>query len=74
MFLLQHWRYNHYHQEYNFHKSIYDFETLVQVLNDAGFNNAKEYETIKDFGLDLGDWSTGEIATYPVSLNVKARK
>ncbi len=60
--------------EYNFHKSIYDFETLVQVLNDAGFNNAKEYETIKDFGLDLGDWSTGEIATYPVSLNVKARK
>ena len=60
--------------QYNFHKSVYDFETLVQVLTDAGFRNAQPYETVKDFGLDLGDWSTGDIAGQPVSLNVKARK
>ena len=60
--------------QYNFHKSVYDFETLVQVLTAAGFTNAQPYETVKDFGLDLGDWSTGDIADQPVSLNVKARK
>ena len=60
--------------EYNFHKSVYDHETLVQVLNDAGFSNSQPYETVKDFGLDIGDWSTGEIANLPVSLNVIATK
>ena len=60
--------------QYNFHKSVYDLETLVQVLNDAGFNNSQPYETVKDFGLDIGDWSTGEIENQPISLNVKARK
>ena len=60
--------------EYNFHKSVYDFETLAQILAEAGFSNSEEYETIKDFGIELGDWSTGEIAGHPVSLNIKTRK
>jgi len=60
--------------QYNFHKSVYDFETLAQILAEAGFSNSEEYETIKDFGIELGDWSTGEIAGHPVSLNIKTRK
>ena len=60
--------------EYNFHKSVYDFATLTQVLTEAGFSNAQTYETVKDFGLDLGDWSTGKIADNPISLNMTARK
>ena len=60
--------------EYNFHKSIYDFETIVQLLTQAGYSNTQRYDTVKDFGIDLGDWSTGKIEDLPVSLNVKARK
>ena len=60
--------------EYNFHKSVYDFETLVQVLNDAGFSHSQSFETVKDYGLDIGDWSTGKIANLPISLNIKATK
>ena len=60
--------------QYNFHKSIYDYKTLTQVLSEAGFNSFQSYDTVQDFGLDLGDWSTGKIAGQPVSLNVKAKK
>lgn len=60
--------------QYNFHKSIYDSATLTEVLEAAGFKNCKEYNTLADFGVDLGDWSTGQIAEMPVSLNMKAYK
>tara|TARA_B100000780_G_C21126621_1_gene457382 strand:- start:8671 stop:9291 length:621 start_codon:yes stop_codon:yes gene_type:complete len=60
--------------EYNFHKSIYDLETMSEVLAEAGFRDSQEYDTVEDFGIDLGDWSTGEVGKFPVSLNVKTHK
>tara|TARA_B110000027_G_scaffold133233_1_gene161190 strand:+ start:1061 stop:1681 length:621 start_codon:yes stop_codon:yes gene_type:complete len=60
--------------QYNFHKSIYDYKILTQVLSQAGFSNSESYDTVQDLGLDLGDWSTGKIAGQLISLNVKAKK
>ncbi len=60
--------------EYNFHKSIYDFETIDELMSLAKFKDIQEYTTQEDFGVDLGDWSTGRIASLPISLNVKAVK
>jgi predicted SAM-dependent methyltransferase len=59
---------------YNFHKSVYDEETLANLFRKTGFIAATSYDTQKDFGTDLGDWSTGEIKSFKISLNMKATK
>ena len=64
--------------ENDFHKSIYDFKNLSELLNQANFKNSTTWNCMEDFGVELNDWSDG---TYNVnskkikiSLNVKAIK
>lgn len=60
--------------QYNFHKSVFDHKELKQHLLKAGFSSIEAFDTLSDFGVDLGDWSTKTIAGHPVSLNLKATK
>ena len=64
--------------ENDFHKSIYDFKILSELLNQANFKNPTTWNCTEDFSVELNDWSDG---TYNVnnkkikiSLNVKAIK
>tara|TARA_B110000037_G_scaffold223077_1_gene301832 strand:- start:2264 stop:2908 length:645 start_codon:yes stop_codon:yes gene_type:complete len=64
--------------ENDFHKSIYDFKILSELLSKANFKNSTTWNCMEDFGVELNDWSDG---TYNVnnkkvkiSLNVKAIK
>tara|TARA_S200000501_G_C20855220_1_gene757442 strand:- start:1619 stop:2263 length:645 start_codon:yes stop_codon:yes gene_type:complete len=64
--------------ENDFHKSIYDFKTLSELLKKLNFNHIENWESKKDFGVELDDWSSG---TYninnkkiKISLNIKALK
>ena len=64
--------------ENDFHKSIYDFKILSELLSKANFKNAAIWNSKEDFGIELNDWSDG---TYNVnnkkikiSLNIKATK
>lgn len=59
---------------YNFHKSVFDRDTLTRLLQDTGFQQVQSYDTVEDFGTELGDWSTGKISGVPISLNLKACK
>lgn len=62
--------------QYNFHKSLYNLKSLRQLLENCGYSNVLEWETLVDFGVDLGDWSNGTFATkqgaMSISLNLKA--
>jgi predicted SAM-dependent methyltransferase len=61
--------------QYNFHKSLYNLKSLRELLVHCGYSNILEWETLADFGVDLGDWSNGTFATtqgaLPISLNLK---
>ena len=62
--------------QYNFHKSLYNLKSLRQLLENCGYSNVLEWETLVDFGVNLGDWSNGTFATkqgaMSISLNLKA--
>lgn len=64
--------------QYNFHRSLYNREALCKLLGETGFTNATEWKTLEDFGVDLGDWSSGSIrfngTSKYISLNIKAVK
>jgi predicted SAM-dependent methyltransferase len=64
--------------EYNFHKSIYNHDGLSELLLDNGFHFIESWNSIKDFGIDIGDWSSSKIETkyglIDISLNLKAVK
>jgi predicted SAM-dependent methyltransferase len=60
--------------EYNFHKSVYDFKFLQELCINSGFKLAQKYETVKEFGAEIGDFSTYEINGIPVSVNIQAFK
>lgn len=60
--------------EYNFHKSVYNQGALTRVLEGAGFTRVEPWETTREFGRDLGDWSSRSISGVPISLNLKAVK
>lgn len=62
--------------QYNFHKSVYNLESLTKLLENCGYTNVLKWKTLVDFGVDLGDWSnrtftTNQEAKY-ISLNLKA--
>ena len=63
--------------EYNFHKSIYNEVSLRNLLHKCGFNDIVVWDTKSDFGVDIGDWSTGiissDIGKIPVSINLKGK-
>ena len=64
--------------EYNFHKAVFNKLFLSNYLSSHGFKSISEWDTLTDFGKDLGDWSNGKIKTskgkVEVSLNLKAVK
>jgi predicted SAM-dependent methyltransferase len=60
--------------EYNYHKSVYDNKLLCELCLNSGFNIASKYSTLEEFGSTVGDFSTYEINSIPVSINIKAIK
>jgi predicted SAM-dependent methyltransferase len=64
--------------EYNFHKGVFNIALLSNLLISCGFNGVQTWNTLEDFGIDLGDWSNKGFDTpagnIPVSLNIKAIK
>jgi len=62
--------------EYNFHKSLYNKESLTKLIESCGFSQVKDWETKGEFGTDIGDWSSGKFKTLhglvSISLNLKA--
>lgn len=64
--------------EYNFHKSMYNFDYLFNVLKNSNYDNIEEWNTIQDFGQTIGDWSDSLFKTNDgdvlISLNIKAIK
>lgn len=64
--------------EYNFHKGVFNKSLLSNLLISCGFNCVQTWNTLEDFGVDLGDWSNKGFDTptgnIPVSLNIKAVK
>lgn len=64
--------------EYNFHKGIFNKNLLSNLLVSCNFNSVQTWNTLEDFGIDLGDWSNKSFETpagdIPVSLNIKAVK
>lgn len=63
--------------EFNFHKSIYNNESLVRLLKTCGYIDIMEWDTKTDFGVDLGDWSNKSFPSpsgpQMISLNLKGR-
>jgi predicted SAM-dependent methyltransferase len=64
--------------EYNFHKSMYNFDFLSNILKNSNFNNITEWSTLEDFGQSIGDWSDRQFKTNEgnvlISLNIKGSK
>jgi predicted SAM-dependent methyltransferase len=64
--------------EYNFHKSMYNYNSLSSVLKNSNFHKISKWETIEDFGQTIGDWSDSLFKTNNgdilISLNIKAAK
>jgi predicted SAM-dependent methyltransferase len=64
--------------KYNFHKSLYTSLFLKNLLMQCGFREIKEWDDITDFGVKIGDWSSGTFDTksgpLPISLNLKGIK
>ncbi len=62
--------------EFNFHKSIYNFDSLVELLVNTGFIEVAVWDPLQVFGKDIGDWSTRTYQTPQgktmVSLNLVA--
>lgn len=62
--------------EYNFHKSVYNKKNLERLFEMCGYSGVTEWNTIEDFGVDLGDWSSRSFAPpkemRQISLNLKA--
>jgi len=60
--------------EYNFHKSVYNYDLLSSHLEFNGFDNIQSYEPIELFNNNIGDFSTYEIEEIKISLCIKAIK
>ena len=62
----------------DFHKSIYDFKELKNILEKNNFKDIKTWETKDVFGESIGDWSDGfykfDGKEYKVSLNLVGKK
>ena len=63
--------------KYDFHKSIYDYEVLRNLLKSCNFNNIAIWDH-NDFGVKIGDWSEGQYRVgnkkISISLNLKGIK
>jgi len=63
---------------YNYHKSIYDYDSLSALLAENGYSEIGQWDTDDVFGGSIGDWSDGKIAVpggyEAISLNIKATR
>lgn len=63
---------------FNFHKSAYNKEHLIQLLTEAGFTNVKEWIPGSSELTTFGDWSGKTVRLcakdYPISLNIEGQK
>lgn len=63
-----------------YHKTVYDFKSIKQVLMDAGFKNIKKYDWRKTIHKNYDDYSQAYIPHMDkengilISLNVEATK
>lgn len=64
--------------EYNYHKSVYNHALLSDLLLSCDYAGLDTWNSLEDFGVDIGDWSSKNFSTskgeFPVSLNIKALK
>jgi len=64
--------------EYNFHKSVYNFNHIKGILEKYRFIDVVKWKTEADFGKKIGDWSSSKFKTkngyVDISLNVKGFK
>jgi predicted SAM-dependent methyltransferase len=64
--------------EFNFHKSVFNKQSLYHLLEDHGYKNILEWKTFDTFGIELGDYSNVSVrtknGTYQVSLNLCCHK
>jgi len=65
--------------QFNYHKSIYNSNSLALTLKQSGYNCIQNWDTFQLFGRDVGDWSsrshllsTGE--SVPLSCNLMGIK
>lgn len=59
---------------YNYHKSVYNFELLNNMLDKCNFKQVELYDPVSFFGSEIGDFSTYKIEDIFISLSVVARK
>lgn len=63
---------------YNYHYTIFNQLSLEKLLKDAGFREVQKWQPGSDEYTTFDDFSTYEIVTddfsYPVSLNIEAKK
>jgi len=63
---------------YNFHKAVYNKKSLLKLMEESGYDKIQDWDTIKDFGINLEDWSSEKYKIarkeFPISLNVKGKK
>lgn len=63
-----------------YHKTVYDFDNIKKVLEEAGFRNIKRYDWRKTIHKDYDDYSQAYIPHMDkdhgilISLNVEAKK
>ena len=59
---------------YNFHKSAFNKQKLIRILRKNNFKKIQEWDTLKIFGSNLGDYSNKNIKVgrieIPISLNI----
>ena len=55
--------------EFNFHKAVYNYDSLKALIEQAGFRDVARWTTVEEFGQRIGDWSQVDH-----SLNLKAIK
>lgn len=62
----------------DFHKSIYDYKELKNILESINFKNIRSWKTKDVFGQSIGDWSDGvyryNMRNYYISLNLIGKK
>lgn len=63
--------------QFNYHKSVYNGDSLINLLGINNFEEIKRWEPLQFFGKDIGDWSAKFFRTssgkVPVSLNLVAK-
>lgn len=64
--------------DFNYHKTIYNYDLLKLLLLECGFKSIREWSTEKIFGESIGDWSSYKVTmgnkVIPISINLEGIK